>query len=68
MRYTGGTYLFFQSTAPLARVQGTVTEGGSLARLVLVEFCSWLPSIGAQRTCQRRYASIHSREHGVDST
>jgi hypothetical protein len=34
---TGGTYLFFQSSVPLALVQGTVTEGGLPARLVLVE-------------------------------
>ena len=34
---TGGTYLFFQSSEPLALVQGTVTEGASAANLVLVE-------------------------------
>ena len=34
---SGGTYLFFQSSAPLALVQGVVTEGVSQARLVVVE-------------------------------
>ncbi|HSF18160.1 MAG TPA: Ig-like domain-containing protein [Vicinamibacteria bacterium] len=34
---SGGTYLFFQASEPLGLVQGTVTEGGSPAGLVVVE-------------------------------
>ena len=48
---TGGTYLFFQSSEPLALIQGTVTEGGTPANLVVVEsstspFMDITPSTG----------------------